>query len=186
MINSNELSNSHGKITLDRFSTSSQFKLLSPCDPNGPCTGECGHGGLQALDPMPNDHVSLVSARFYIEQLDFQYIVTKMCSPTYPLQRWTVPDALHCAKLYKNYLFLLKKYLPDNLVPGRAIDEFWHNHILHTKNYFQDCHAIFGHYLHHEPAVAGEDSQRFVQGYLKTKQFYLVESGVSLDWERLY
>lgn len=174
MINSNELLNSCGEMITDRFS----FKP-GACNPNGLCSGDCS--GLQVSSTMSNNPISLVSARLYIERLDFQYIVNKMCSPTYPLQQWTVSDALHCAKLYKNYLFLLKKHLPDFLVPSRAMDEFWHNHILHTKNYVQDCLAIFGHYLHHEPAAAGEDSQRFIQGYSKTKQFYLAEFGVPLN-----
>lgn len=174
MINNNEFLNSHEKVITDRFS----FKP-GACDPNGSCIGECH--GLQVSNAMPDNCISLASARLYIEQLDFQYIVNKMCSPTYPLQQWTLPDALHCAKLYKNYLFLLKKHLPNSLVPSRAIDEFWHNHILHTKNYVQDCLTIFGHYLHHEPAAVDEDGQRFVKDYLQTKQFYLAEFGVPLD-----
>ena len=174
MLNSNEFLNFHQKIPPDRFS----FKQ-GDCKPGGDCTGTCS--GIQGAGTLLNSHVNLTSAQLYIEQLDFQYIVNKMCSPTYPLQQWTVPDAIHCASLYKNYLFLLKKYLSDFLVPSRAIDEFWHNHILHTKNYVQDCLAIFGHYLHHEPAAIDEEGQQFVKGYLKTKQFYFAEFGVSLD-----
>ncbi|MDX1900437.1 MAG: hypothetical protein SFW66_00360 [Gammaproteobacteria bacterium] len=130
---------------------------------------------------MINKQVSIEDARLYIDQLDLHYIVASMCSHDYPLPRWEMQDALRCLTLYKNFLLLQKKHLPETLVPTREIDEFWHNHILYTKNYFQDCLNIFGHYLHHEPVSPDEDSQQLVSDYLKTKQFYLDEFGEPLD-----
>ena len=130
---------------------------------------------------MINRQVSLEAARSCIEQLDLNYIVKAMCSQNYPLPRWEMPEAAHCLKLYKNFLLLQKKHSPDMLVPSREIDEFWHNHILYTKNYFQDCLNIFGHYLHHEPVSPNEDSQQLINDYLKTKQFYLDEFGIPLE-----
>jgi hypothetical protein len=130
---------------------------------------------------MITQEISLQAARLYIEQLDLNYIIEAMCSPSYALPRWTVSDATRCLRLYKNFLFLQKKHLPESLVPSRQIDEFWHNHILYTKNYLHDCLNIFGHYLHHQPASPNEDSQYLVQHYLKTKAFYFAEFGESLD-----
>jgi hypothetical protein len=37
------------------------------------------------------------------------------------------------------------------LPPSVEIDEFWHNHIIHTAKYYQDCLFICGEYLHHQP-----------------------------------
>jgi hypothetical protein len=37
------------------------------------------------------------------------------------------------------------------LPPSKDVDEFWHNHILDTKKYREDCQAIFGFYLDHYP-----------------------------------
>lgn len=130
---------------------------------------------------MINRQVNIENARAYIDQLDLHYIAECMCSPSYPLPRWEMQEAMHCLKLYKNFLFLQKKHYPDMLVPSREIDEFWHNHILYTKNYFQDCLNIFGHYLHHEPASPNEDSSILIKDYLKTKQFYLDEFGIPLE-----
>ncbi len=130
---------------------------------------------------MQKKSVSLEKARLYIEQMDLDYIVEAMCATDYPLPRWNAADAAHCLKLYKNFLWLQKKYHPEFLVPTREIDEFWHNHILVTKKYFEDCENIFGHYLHHEPASPNEDPQTLVENYLKTKQYYLDEFGVPLD-----
>lgn len=121
--------------------------------------------------------VSLDAAKAYIAQLNLDYIIATMCAPSYPLPRWTLADATFCAKLYKNYLFLVKKHLPQNLVPTKEIDEFWHNHILHTKNYINDCMQIFGFYLHHEPAniASTDETTQLIKDFQNTKQLYLEE-----------
>lgn len=65
---------------------------------------------------------------------------------------WPRKTALQVEEQYRNYLFLKKKYGDQySLPPSIEIDEFWHNHILHTKKYHQDCLLIFGEYLHHNP-----------------------------------
>lgn len=120
-----------------------------------------------------NSKPTIEDATFYLQQLDLSYIIDAMCAASYPLPRWTVADATHCATLYKNFLLLFKLCPNSKLVPTRYIDEFWHNHILYTKNYHHDCAHIFGHYLHHEPATPGEDAKRLIDDFLKTKQLYL-------------
>lgn len=117
--------------------------------------------------------ISFEQAQCYVASLDLSYLVDAMCADAYPLPRWTREDAETCCQMYKNFLLLQKKHLPTPLVPTREIDEFWHNHILYTKNYFTDCENIFGHYLHHEPAVAGESSEKLIADFLKTKELYL-------------
>lgn len=107
-----------------------------------------------------------------------------MCSPAYPLPQWTLADATHCAQLYKNFLFLKKKHSHLSLVPTREIDEFWHNHILHTKNYWHDCMQIFGYYFHHEPASPNDNTQQLIDDYLITKQLYLEEFKTPLQLQR--
>lgn len=130
---------------------------------------------------MISTFISLEEARRYINELDLDYIVQAMCAPTYPLPQWSLVDAIHCSKLYKNFLILQKKHLPESIVPTRQIDEFWHAHILYTKQYFHDCMNIFGHYLHHQPAAPGDDDEKLLRDYLKTKQLYLEEFKQSLD-----
>lgn len=125
---------------------------------------------------------SLAAAVSYIETLDLNYIILKMCAANYPLPQWTREDALRCSQLYKNFLILNKKYLPQPLVPTREIDEFWHNHILHTRRYLQDCQQIFGYYLHHEPTdEATDDGTLLRNNYLKTKELYYKEFGKQLQ-----
>lgn len=66
---------------------------------------------------------------------------------------------------YIRYLALVKTLQDFNidikLVPNLYIDEFWHNHILDTEQYYEDCYKIFGKVLHHFPyyGMLGEDDR---------------------------
>lgn len=121
---------------------------------------------------MSARNVSLEEGLAYIEAMDLNYIVEYMCSERYPLPRWTLSDAKQCQTLYKNFLTLFKQHPNEGLVPNKHVDEFWHNHILFTKEYIKDCIAIFGHYLHHIPANANDNPEILVQQFLKTKELY--------------
>lgn len=129
----------------------------------------------------PKALISFEQACDYIRKLDLNYIAEAMCAEQYPLPRWIMSDALVCLQQYKNFLILSKKYLPKFLVPTKYIDEFWHNHILYTKNYFEDCKNIFGHYLHHEPSSPSDDPNKLIENYAMTKQLYFEEFGQPLE-----
>jgi hypothetical protein len=135
---------------------------------------------MQATVESTN-RISFDQACDYIRKLDLNYIAESMCAEQYPLPRWIMSDALLCLQQYKNFLILAKKHFPKFLVPTKYIDEFWHNHILYTKNYFEDCKNIFGHYLHHEPTSPSEDPAKLIDGYLMTKQLYLEEFNQPLE-----
>jgi len=117
---------------------------------------------------------SLEQARDYLEQLDLSYIANKMCDASYPLPRWRPELIKVCEKLYKRFLWLNVKYPGHGLVPTLEIDEFWHNHILYTKDYTNDCQQLFGHYLHHQPSD-GNDEEQLLSGFEITKQLYTKE-----------
>lgn len=124
--------------------------------------------------------IALDEAREYLAQLDLSYIVEFMCASHYPLPRWTQSEAEQCCQLYKKFLWLNKKNLPRALVPTREIDEFWHNHILYTQRYTQDCMKIFGHYFHHQPESPTDNPETLVKLFVETKALYLEEFGESL------
>ena len=128
---------------------------------------------------MPDD-AEPCAAQVYLEALNLDYLIDFMCGERYPLPRWRRVDAEHCASLYKNFLWLNKKHSGQTLVPTREIDEFWHNHILYTRQYARDCLAIFGRYLHHEPSPPDEDPADLVKHYLHTKALYAAEFGQEL------
>jgi hypothetical protein len=49
------------------------------------------------------------------------------------------------------FLFLIYLYPRTSLVPAQDIDQVWHCHILHTRQYRQDCQMLFGRFIDHEP-----------------------------------
>lgn len=102
---------------------------------------------------------TLDAARAYLSALDLDYISQYMGASTYPLDRWPADLAAQCQVLYKRFLWLNRLYPQQTFVPTRDIDEYWHNHILHTKTYVRDCQQLFGRYLHHQPAQAGAQDE---------------------------
>lgn len=66
---------------------------------------------------------------------------------------------------YRKFLSLKKWYPKQPLVPSKLIDKFWHEHILDTKSYMEDCEKVFGYYIHHYPyfGIYGEDDQKNLQ-----------------------
>ncbi|CAE7360790.1 CBWD5, partial [Symbiodinium sp. KB8] len=58
--------------------------------------------------------------------------------------------AAELAEEYRKYLALVGTGLQP--VPSKKVDDAWHAHILNTKSYAADTQALFGHFLHHEPA----------------------------------
>jgi len=66
--------------------------------------------------------------------------------PPVPLK--DLPDVIQD---YKKYLFLNLKYHGFPIAPSYHIDEVWHQHILFTKKYADDCEQIFGEIRHHVP-----------------------------------
>ncbi len=65
-------------------------------------------------------------------------------------------------KWYRRFLFLTFKYTDRPIVVSEAIDTFWHQHILDTRKYADDCQTVFGGFLHHFPyfGLRGEEDQR--------------------------
>ena len=65
---------------------------------------------------------------------------------------------------------------PDaDIVPCKIVDEIWHQHILDTAAYRDDCDALFGRFLDHFPyfGMRGEDdAQALLDAYADTLERY--------------
>jgi hypothetical protein len=72
---------------------------------------------------------------------------------------WTLEQANAVATEYRRFLYLMKMHRNEPVAPLMDVDTFWHYHILDTVKYAQDCHAVFGYFLHHFPYVGlrGQD-----------------------------
>lgn len=53
------------------------------------------------------------------------------------------------------YVQFLHQFVGDKSVkarpPNNNMDEVWHQHILYTRKYAEDCKRFLGFHLHHEP-----------------------------------
>jgi hypothetical protein len=76
---------------------------------------------------------------------------------------------------YKRFLALKRNYPEKDIVPHGDVDKFWHQHILDTAKYQEDCQNLFGYFVHHFPyfGMNGiEDAQNLVDAFEETKQIY--------------
>ena len=115
-----------------------------------------------------------------LEALDLSYIVEAMCGERYPLPRWQPDAARACEQKYKRFLWLMKCYPEHRLVPSKDVDEFWHNHILYTREYHQDCQRIFGYYLHHVPEGPEHISEDLFARFTETQRLFEITFNDSL------
>lgn len=108
----------------------------------------------------------------HIQRKEFPYLVKRLVQEN----EWTEEEAKEAIRKYKNFLVLRYKYPKTSLVPTKEIDEVWHAHILHTKEYTKDCQRFFGKYLHHNPASgASEEKKRLKKSYENTTKLYWEE-----------
>jgi len=73
------------------------------------------------------------------------------------------------------FLALHLAYPEMDVVPCKIVDEMWHQHILDTAAYREDCEAIFGRFLDHFPhfGMRGEDDARALEdAYVETIDRY--------------
>jgi len=121
----------------------------------------------------------LEEAKKHINSINFSNIISKMVNH----QGWRISDATKVCHMYRNFLYLNKKYGMEKqlpLPPSEEIDEFWHNHILDTKQYRKDCQAIFGKYLDHYPylGIDGKSSSGDVtDAFAELQRLYAKEFG---------
>lgn len=73
---------------------------------------------------------------------------------------------------YFKFLNLSRVYPNARLVPSQRVDEVWHDHILHTKQYIEACDVLFGKYLHHMPHETEHDSDKGYDDYQETLNLY--------------
>jgi uncharacterized protein (TIGR04222 family) len=73
-------------------------------------------------------------------------------------QGWTLGYALAVAEEYRRFL-VLTQVAGHAVSPSPDVDEAWHLHLTRTAHYEAMCTALFGRFLHHEPAKAGEGAR---------------------------
>ena len=93
---------------------------------------------------------------------------------------WSIKLCEFAESEYCKFLTLKKLHPKVALVPSKIVDKFWHEHILDTKAYADDCNKVFGHFIHHYPyfgLTEQENEQVLESGFLLTKKLYLHHFG---------
>lgn len=88
---------------------------------------------------------------------------------------WTDENLTETEANYRRLLALNLLYPSETLVVNKILDDYWHQHILDTRKYADDCQKIFGYFLHHYPyfGINGEeDRQRNREGFAITQQLW--------------
>lgn len=120
-----------------------------------------------------------------VDQIDLTDIKFMLCLP--PHQRgegWSKIKVNNIERRYKMFLKLRVMYPKVTHVPTADIDHMWHWHILHTKQYREDCQKVFGHYLDHNPREQTPEAEaELLRGYERTKKLFYEIFGENLPAE---
>lgn len=114
-----------------------------------------------------------------IDGLDFSMIKTKLQDKVEG-QGWSKSKCHEAEKEYKRFLALKRTYPEKEIVPHKAVDQFWHQHILDTEKYAGDCDQIFGRFLHDYPYFGmngPQDAQNLTDAFEETKRLYKLHFG---------
>ncbi len=93
---------------------------------------------------------------------------------------WTLEQSIRAIGRYKTFLFISFLYPQVLLVPTPEIDRVWHVHILHTRQYHNDCQRVFGRFIHHEPDSELEGKSHpsnFAQAFAQTQALLALYEG---------
>lgn len=123
--------------------------------------------------------IDLIDIKKIIDTLDLRAVLKRLIL----IEGWKPKHAHAAIQQYRNYLFLRAKYYSQyneiQLPPSYEIDEVWHAHILHTRDYIDFCNRIFNGYLHHSPHGQSPnlDTNELSDLFSKTQHLYFEEFG---------
>lgn len=83
---------------------------------------------------------------------------------------------------YRKFLALHLLFPDADIVPCHLVDDIWHQHILDTIAYRQDCDRIFGRFLDHFPYFGmrgDEDARDLLDAYDDTLAKYESQFGAT-------
>lgn len=126
----------------------------------------------------------LDAVQYRIEQLDLEPIKFKLVKEL----GYSVDQVQIIEKWYKRFLFLTFRYPEKPIVVAEVIDSFWHQHILDTRKYAEDCQQVFGEFLHHFPYFGlrgDEDQNALLEAYRESLVLMRQEYGETPDKELL-
>lgn len=75
---------------------------------------------------------------------------------------WSSEKTTQVELEYRRFLYALARNRAEHAIspPTLEVDEFWHQHILNTRKYREDCERVFGHYMDHTPGLNSEEQSK--------------------------
>jgi hypothetical protein len=87
-------------------------------------------------------------------------------------------DVEDLIKEYKAFMYLAATS-GEECTPSKAVDEIWHHHILHTKDYLDHwCKDIIGKVIHHNPEKLGDTKDYATQFANTNKNLGILKKSV--------
>jgi len=104
----------------------------------------------QPLPKMPEDTNDSGQCDAKVADLNFEKLKWKLTKSSESTWTTTLCDFAE-EEEYRKLLSLKKWYPKLVFVPSKLVDKFWHEHILDTQSYAEDCQQVFGYFIHHYP-----------------------------------
>jgi len=97
-------------------------------------------------------------AKRHISHLDLSSVRLKVIEKL----GWSYEKAAQVELEYRRFLYALAHKRQEDLIspPTPEVDEFWHQHILDTRRYREDCERVFGRYVDHTPGLEPEEQTK--------------------------
>ena len=140
-----------------------------------------GDKDLISATSLPSCSLKHNPAWLRVEKIDLAAINHKLMMD-HP-GHWTDEAVQRAEYFYRRFLVLHAMYPLEDLVPTKQIDEYWHQHILDTRKYADDCEFLFGEFLHHDPyfGIHGEEDRlRNKQSFAWTQALWQSAFGEAL------
>lgn len=85
---------------------------------------------------------------------------------------WDMERAEATIVEYLRFMEMLAESPRMELIASTDVDLVWHEHIMDTTNYANDCITLFGQFLHHRRARTLAERKAIAGSYEKTKEHY--------------
>lgn len=86
---------------------------------------------------------------------------------------WTPEYTLRVIEEYKRFIYI-DAVAEHDVTPSDQVDQVWHAHVLHTRDYAKFCQKVLGgKFFHHNPSTGGfSEDEKHADWYAKTLESY--------------
>lgn len=112
-------------------------------------------------------------------ELDDPKVATPISKRLAAEHKWTEQQTIRAIDEYKRFLYLTQR-AGFEVTPSRPVDLVWHEHLMHTRHYWDTlCRDVLQNSLHHNPGTGGTpDADRLQSQYARTLQTYRTTFGI--------